>query len=90
VTASPAFKIGERIADPLKMYLNDIFTTSTNLAGLPGLSVPFGLSAEGLPIGLQVTAAPFAEQTMLNVAYALEKAAPYSFGTAKGKNPHVI
>lgn len=85
VTTSPAFKIGERVADPLAMYLNDIFTTSTNLAGLPGMSVPFGISQEGLPIGVQLTAAHFEEQKMLNVAYALESASP-----VKGEKPHVI
>ncbi len=86
VTTSPAFKIGERISDPLSMYLNDIFTTSTNLAGLPGLSVPYSVSKDqGLPIGLQITAAHFQEQKMLNVASALEDMAP-----AKGKKPNVI
>ncbi len=85
VTTAPAFKIGERIADPLAMYLNDIFTTSTNLAGLPGMSVPFGMSAEGLPIGIQLTASHFEEQKMLDVAYALEETS-----SVKGKNPHVI
>lgn len=72
VSAAPAFKIGGRIADPLAMYLNDIFTVSTNLAGLPGMSVPFGKSADGLPIGVQLTAAHFEEQKMLNVGFALE------------------
>lgn len=86
VTTAPAFKIGERISDPLAMYLNDIFTTSTNLAGLPGLSVPYSLSKDqGLPIGLQITAAHFEEQKMLNVASVLEDMAP-----AKGKKPNVI
>jgi aspartyl-tRNA(Asn)/glutamyl-tRNA(Gln) amidotransferase subunit A len=74
VTTSPAFKLGDRISDPLAMYLNDIFTVSTNLAGLPGMSVPFGMSAEGLPIGVQVTAAPFQEQNMLTVGFSLEQA----------------
>lgn len=73
VTTSPAFKIGERISDPLEMYLNDIFTTSTNLAGLPGMSVPGGFSAQGLPIGVQLTAKHFNEQSLFNVAMALEK-----------------
>lgn len=85
VTTAPAFKIGERISDPLAMYLNDIFTTSTNLAGLPGMSVPFGLSQDGLPIGIQLTASHFEEQKMLDVGYALESASP-----VKGKHPHVI
>jgi aspartyl-tRNA(Asn)/glutamyl-tRNA(Gln) amidotransferase subunit A len=85
VTTSPAFKIGERSSDPLKMYLNDIFTTSTNLAGLPGLSVPFGFSSKGLPIGVQLTGAHFAEQKILNVAACLE-----SRSDAKGKSPNVF
>lgn len=76
VTASPAFKIGARISDPLTMYLNDIFTVSTNLAGLPGLSVPFGRSSDGLPIGVQLIAKHFDEQTLLNVGLALEKNSP--------------
>lgn len=76
VTTSPAFKIGERSADPLKMYLNDVFTTATNLAGLPGMSVPFGLSDEGLPIGIQLTGAHFQEQKILNIAYALQAMSP--------------
>lgn len=80
VTTSPAFKIGEKAEDPLKMYLNDIFTTSTNLAGLPGMSVPFGAtpSAHGqpLPLGIQLTAPHFQEQTLLNFGLALEQSAP--------------
>ncbi|UOF00343.1 Asp-tRNA(Asn)/Glu-tRNA(Gln) amidotransferase subunit GatA [Bdellovibrio reynosensis] len=85
VTTAPAFKLGERIDDPLEMYLNDIFTTSTNLAGLPGMSVPFGLSQDGLPIGIQLTACHFEEQKMLDVAFALESAS-----SVKGKHPHVV
>lgn len=78
VSTTPAFKIGERIADPLTMYLNDIFTTSTNLAGLPGMSLPFGFSTQGLPIGVQLTADHFNEEKMFTVAYALEAAAHLS------------
>ena len=74
VTASPAFKIGERISNPLEMYLNDIFTVSTNLVGLPGMSVPFGQTRTKLPIGVQLMAAHFEEQKMLNVGLALQKA----------------
>lgn len=85
VTTSPAFKVGERSSDPLKMYLNDIFTTATNLAGLPGLSVPFGLSAEGMPIGVQLTGAHFEEQKILNIATALEEVS-----TVKGQVPNVF
>ncbi|MBC7741229.1 MAG: Asp-tRNA(Asn)/Glu-tRNA(Gln) amidotransferase subunit GatA [Bdellovibrionaceae bacterium] len=84
VTVSPAFKIGERVYDPLTMYLNDIFTTATNLAGLPGLSVPFGLSSSGLPIGIQLTGSHFEEQKILNIASALETAS-----SVKGKVPLV-
>lgn len=84
VATSPAFKIGDRISDPLTMYLNDIFTVSTNLAGLPGMSVPFGLSGEGLPIGIQITAAHFEEQKMLNVGAVLEAGRP-----DQEKVPHV-
>ena len=84
VSTSPAFKIGERISDPLAMYLNDIFTTSINLAGLPALSVPFGQTSQNLPVGVQLIASHFEEQKMLNVAAALEQLSP-----VKGKRPHV-
>ncbi len=84
VTTSPAFKLGERSSDPLTMYMNDIFTTSTNLAGLTGMSVPFGMSADKLPIGVQLTGAHFEEQKVLNVAYALE-----NVSSVKLEVPHV-
>lgn len=74
VTTHPAAKLGEKSKDPIVMYLNDIFTISTNLAGLPGMSVPAGFSADGLPIGVQLTAPHFEEQKMLNVALTIEKA----------------
>ncbi len=73
VTATPAFKIGERIADPITMYKNDIFTTSTNLAGLPGLSLPVALHSNGLPVGVQLTAGAFQESHLLNIAHKLEQ-----------------
>ncbi len=69
----PAFKIGERVDDPLQMYLADIFTISVNLAGLPGISVPCGF-ASGLPVGLQFIGKPWDEATLLRVAYAYEQA----------------
>jgi aspartyl-tRNA(Asn)/glutamyl-tRNA(Gln) amidotransferase subunit A len=72
---STAFRIGEKTSDPLQMYLEDIFTVSLNLAGLPGLSLPCGFDRAGLPIGLQIIGRPFAEQTVLNVAHAYEQAA---------------
>lgn len=74
VTTSPAFKSGERISDPLQMYLNDIYTTSANLVGIPGMSVPAGETKNGLPIGVQLSAAHFQEEKMLNVALAIENA----------------
>lgn len=85
VSTHPAFRLGERISDPLAMYLNDIFTVSTNLTGLPGMSVPFGMSSERLPIGLQLTGRHFDEQTLLNVGACLESVSP-----VKGEKPHVI
>jgi aspartyl-tRNA(Asn)/glutamyl-tRNA(Gln) amidotransferase subunit A len=69
-----AFKIGERTADPLAMYLSDIYTISANLAGIPGVSVPCGFTRAGLPIGLQILAAPFEEEKLLRVARMHERA----------------
>jgi aspartyl-tRNA(Asn)/glutamyl-tRNA(Gln) amidotransferase subunit A len=69
---SPAFKIGEKVDDPLKLYLCDIYTIPANLAGLPGISIPCGLSVEGLPIGVQVMGRPFDEEGVLQAARALE------------------
>ena len=77
-TPTPAFKIGEKIRDPLSMYLADIFTISVNLSGLPGVSLPCGLSAAGLPIGFQLVGQPFMEGPLLKVAAAYEKAAPFT------------
>ena len=68
-----AFKIGEKVDDPLKMYLSDIFTISANLAGIPGICIPCGYSREGLPIGLQILGKAFDEATLLRVAYAYEQ-----------------
>lgn len=85
VSMTPAFKIGERSTDPLKMYMNDIFTTATNLAGLTGMSVPFGISQNGLPIGVQLTGWHFQEKTILNIAQHLEN----NFAQ-KGLRPHVF
>jgi len=71
---SPAFKMGEKVADPLQMYLSDIFTISCNLAGLPGLSLPCGLAKGNLPIGLQLLGKPFDESTLLRTAHQYEQA----------------
>jgi aspartyl-tRNA(Asn)/glutamyl-tRNA(Gln) amidotransferase subunit A len=74
-TPSPAFALGEKTGDPLEMYLNDIFTVTVNMAGLPGMSVPAGLSSEGTPLGLQLIGKPFDEETLFRVGRAIEEAA---------------
>jgi len=71
---TPAFRIGEKVDDPLQMYLSDIFTIPCNLAGLPGISIPCGFSKEGLPIGLQILGKPFDEEKVLRVAHAFQQA----------------
>ena len=71
---STAFKIGEKIEDPLQMYLSDIYTISVNLAGLPALSLPCGFDGDGMPIGLQIIGKHFDEATILRLAYAYEQA----------------
>jgi aspartyl-tRNA(Asn)/glutamyl-tRNA(Gln) amidotransferase subunit A len=72
VAPTTAFRIGEKVEDPLTMYLSDIFTIPVNLAGLPGLSVPCGFDRSGLPIGLQIIGKPLDEALMLQAAYVLE------------------
>jgi aspartyl-tRNA(Asn)/glutamyl-tRNA(Gln) amidotransferase subunit A len=74
VAPTTAFKIGEKTADPLQMYLSDIFTISVNLAGLPGISLPCGYDGHGMPIGLQIIGAPFGEEAILRAADAYERA----------------
>ncbi|WP_299885860.1 Asp-tRNA(Asn)/Glu-tRNA(Gln) amidotransferase subunit GatA [uncultured Ruegeria sp.] len=77
-TPSAAFGLGEMTeADPVQMYLNDVFTVTVNLAGLPGISVPAGLDSHGLPLGLQLIGRPWDEGDLLNTAYALENAAGF-------------
>ena len=73
VTPTPAFKLGEKSEDPLQMYLSDIFTISVNLAGLPAMALPCGFSKTGLPIGLQIIARAFEEDTMFRAAHAYEQ-----------------
>ena len=74
---SAAFAIGEKMDDPIAMYLNDIFTVPASMAGLPAVSVPAGLSADGLPLGLHLIAPAFAEAAMLRTADVLETAAGF-------------
>ena len=83
-TPSAAFGLGEMAdADPVQMYLNDVFTVTVNLAGLPGIAVPTGLDGKGLPLGLQLIGRPWEEGDLLNTAYALEQAAGFVAKPAK-------
>ena len=83
-TPSAAFGLGDMSdADPVQMYLNDVFTVTVNLAGLPGISVPAGADKSGLPLGLQVIGKPWEEGDMLNIAYSLEQSAGFSAKPSK-------
>src|SRR6185295_14133960 len=75
---TPAFRLGERTADPLQMYLADVFTVSANLAGLPAISVPCGFTTDQLPIGLQLTGRQFDEATVLRIADAYQRDTAWS------------
>jgi aspartyl-tRNA(Asn)/glutamyl-tRNA(Gln) amidotransferase subunit A len=77
-TPSAAFGLGEKSNDPIAMYLNDIFTVTASLAGLPAISVPSGLDKDGLPLGLQIIAKPLDEETMFQAASVLEEAVQFS------------
>ncbi len=83
IASTPAFRLGELVNDPLAMYLSDIYTISANLAGIPGLSLPCGLCSTGLPIGLQLLAAPFEEEKLLRAARMFERATDWH-----AKRPH--
>ena len=76
-TPSSAFPLGMEVEDPVQMYLNDVFTVTVNLAGLPGISVPAGTDKQGLPLGLQLIGRPWEEGDLLNCAYALEQSAGF-------------
>ena len=82
-TPGPAFAVGAKTSDPLEMYLQDVFTVTVNLAGLPGISVPAGLTATGLPLGLQLIGKAFDEATLLRAAFGLETAADFRHSPAK-------
>jgi aspartyl-tRNA(Asn)/glutamyl-tRNA(Gln) amidotransferase subunit A len=86
---TPAFRFGEKMSDPLQMYLSDIYTISANLAGVPAVSLPCGFSPEGLPVGLQLLAAPFREEVLLRAAHAYEQATDWHRRTpeAGGRRP---
>jgi aspartyl-tRNA(Asn)/glutamyl-tRNA(Gln) amidotransferase subunit A len=81
-TPTAAFRLGEKTADPLKMYLNDIFTVTANLAGICGVSVPCGFTRENLPVGLQILGPAFGESRMLQAAYAYEQSTPWHLRSA--------
>jgi aspartyl-tRNA(Asn)/glutamyl-tRNA(Gln) amidotransferase subunit A len=76
VSPTPAFKVGEKIEDPIAMYLSDIYTVTANLAGIPAFSLPCGFTSDGLPVGLQLSARQFQEATILRFAYAYSEAYP--------------
>jgi len=82
-TPGPAFAVGAKASDPLEMYLQDVFTVTVNLAGLPGISVPAGLTENGLPLGLQLIGKAFDEATLLRAAQAVETAANFKHSPAK-------
>jgi aspartyl-tRNA(Asn)/glutamyl-tRNA(Gln) amidotransferase subunit A len=82
-TPGPAFGVGAKTTDPLEMYLQDVFTVTVNLAGLPGIAVPAGLTASGLPLGLQLIGKAFDEGTLLRAAQAIETAADFKHSPAK-------
>ena len=77
-TPTPAFKLGEKTQDPLQMYLADIYTVTGSLAGIPGISVPCGRTAEGLPVGMQILGPHFSESRVLQLAHAFEAAGGFS------------
>jgi aspartyl-tRNA(Asn)/glutamyl-tRNA(Gln) amidotransferase subunit A len=75
-TPSSAFAIGEKSgADPVEMYLNDVFTVTVNMAGLPGIAVPAGLDSSALPLGLQLIGRPFDEETLFSLGHVIEQSA---------------
>jgi aspartyl-tRNA(Asn)/glutamyl-tRNA(Gln) amidotransferase subunit A len=82
-TPSAAFELGQTHQDPVEMYLNDVFTVTVNLAGLPGIAVPAGLDRDGLPLGLQLIGRPWEEGELLNAAQVLERAAGFVAKPAK-------
>jgi aspartyl-tRNA(Asn)/glutamyl-tRNA(Gln) amidotransferase subunit A len=87
VTPTPAFKLGEKTDDPVKMYLEDIYSVAASLAGICGVSVPCGETKEGLPMGVQVMGRHFDEATMLRMAYAVETARDKAVGSTRDYRP---
>ncbi len=85
-----AFPIGERAADPLSMYLADIFTLSLNLAGICGMSLPCGFDGKGLPVGLQLIAGAFEEERLLSTAYAYEQTTEWHTRSRRWRRSRMI
>jgi aspartyl-tRNA(Asn)/glutamyl-tRNA(Gln) amidotransferase subunit A len=73
IAPTPAYKIGDMVSDPMKMYLQDVCTVPVNLSGVPGISVPCGFSDDGMPIGLQIIGKPLGEETLIRTAYTFEQ-----------------
>ncbi len=86
-TPTVAFKIGAKAADPVQMYLNDIYTIPANLAGLPGMSIPCGFGKDNLPVGLHIVGNYFTEAKMLNVAHQYQKATDWHKREPTGIHP---
>ena len=80
VSPTPAFKLNQLADDPLTMYLVDVFTLASNLAGIPAMSIPCGMSSDGLPIGLQLMASHFREDNLIKAGIAYEQVSPFTFG----------
>ena len=87
VMPTAAYKLGEKTSDPLSMYLSDIYTISANLAGIPGISLPCGLTSSGLPVGLQLQAAPFEEEKLLRIARMYERETDWHTRRPPGAKP---
>jgi aspartyl-tRNA(Asn)/glutamyl-tRNA(Gln) amidotransferase subunit A len=83
-TPSVAFPLGEKSEDPVQMYLNDLYTISVNLAGLPGMSVPCGFGAHGMPVGLQLIGDYFSEAKMLGIAHQFQRASDWHAKAPEG------
>ncbi len=84
VAPTTAYRLGEKLDDPLKMYMGDIFTVPANIAGIPAMSLPWGQDEEGLPVGLGLLGKPFSEATLYQAAFALEQSGPTSLSAQKG------
>jgi aspartyl-tRNA(Asn)/glutamyl-tRNA(Gln) amidotransferase subunit A len=90
VTPTPAFRLGERIDDPLAMYLFDLYTVSTNLAGIAGMSIPCGFSSGGLPIGLHLQSPPLGEERLLRGAAMFQRATDWHTRRPPATRPETI